>query len=66
MARLEIVLFGQFHVQSGGQVLTDLYPPKLQELFCYLLLNRDHSHPREAIASVFWGGSSTTRSKKYF
>jgi DNA-binding SARP family transcriptional activator len=65
MGRLDITLFGQFRVQRGGQALTSHYPPKLQELLGYLLVNRDRAHSRETIASVFWGNHSTARSKKY-
>jgi DNA-binding SARP family transcriptional activator len=62
---LSVFLFGQFRVQCDEEVLTDLFSPKLQKLFCYLLLHRDRSHPREALASLLWGNSSTAQSKKY-
>jgi DNA-binding SARP family transcriptional activator len=38
---------------------------KAQELFCYLLLYRDHPHPRETLAGLLWGDTSTTQSKTY-
>jgi len=60
-----ISLFGQLRVQHDEEVLTDLFPPKLQQLFCYLLLYRDRSHPRETLASLLWENSSTAQSKKY-
>jgi len=65
MDALCVFLFGQLRVQYGEEVLTDLFPPKLQQLFCYLLLYRDRSHPRETLASLLWGNSSTAQSKKY-
>ena len=37
---------------------------KVQELFCYLLLHRDHSLPRETLASVLWSETTTALSKK--
>jgi DNA-binding SARP family transcriptional activator len=37
---------------------------KVQELFCYLLLHRDHPHPREMLAGVLWGDNPTSHSKK--
>jgi DNA-binding SARP family transcriptional activator len=37
---------------------------KVQELFCYLLLHRDHSLPRETLAGILWSDSTTTQSKK--
>lgn len=65
MSTLRISLFGQFHIQCGEEILTHLLSRKLQELFCYLLLYRDRSHPRETLASMLWGNSSTAHSKKY-
>jgi DNA-binding SARP family transcriptional activator len=38
---------------------------KAQELFCYLLLYPDRPHPRESLAGILWGESSTSQSKKY-
>ncbi len=64
MTALRVFLLGEFHVQSGEQDLTDLYPRKLQELFCYLLLCRDRAHQREALAGQLWSDSSTAQSKK--
>jgi DNA-binding SARP family transcriptional activator len=64
MMRLRVSLFGQFHVQRGDEVLTDCCPRKQQELLCYLLLYRDRSHPRETLAGLLWGNSSTAQSKK--
>jgi len=37
----------------------------VQELFCYLLLHRERSHAREALASLLWGDHSTAQSKNY-
>lgn len=65
MNTLCVFLFGQFRVQCGEPTLTDLFSRKLQQLFCYLLLYRDHSHSRETLASLLWRNSSTAQSKKY-
>jgi DNA-binding SARP family transcriptional activator len=62
---LRVSLFGRFHVQLGEQVLTSLCTGKVQELFCYLLLYRHRSHPRETLASLLWGDNSTAHSKRY-
>jgi DNA-binding SARP family transcriptional activator len=62
---LRVSLFGKLQIECCGEVLTDLYPRKLQELFCYLLLYHDRAHPRETLASLLWGNSSTAQSKKY-
>lgn len=64
MATLRIFLLGEIKVQLGEQDLTGLYPRKLQELFCYLLLYRDRAHQREALAGQLWSDSTTAQSKK--
>lgn len=48
-----------------GQPLGDLHPGKVQELLCYLLIYRVRTHSREALASQYWGDSSTALSRKY-
>jgi len=55
MKTLCIHLFGKFQAELDGRVLRDLDAFKVQELFCYLLLNRDRSHHREVLAELFWG-----------
>jgi DNA-binding SARP family transcriptional activator len=65
MSILRVALFGKFRVQLGEQVVASLSVRKVQELFCYLLLYRDRPHPREALASLLWGDSSTAQSRKY-
>jgi DNA-binding SARP family transcriptional activator len=61
---LQIRLFGQVSVQRGGRPLSDL-SAKALELLCYLLLNRDRGHTREALAGVLWPEASDSLSKKY-
>lgn len=65
MAMLDISLFGKFSVLSREQALDGFDSCKVQELFSYLLLHRGHSHPREILAGLLWGDSSTAQSKKY-
>src|SRR5579871_1349277 len=65
MDSMRISLFGQFRVQRGEQTLTGLEARKVQELFSYLLLNPEKSHPREALAGMLWGDSLTAQSRKY-
>ena len=65
MSRLSVRLFGRLSVRRDDQVVCALNPSKVQELFCYLLLHRDRPHPREALASLLWGDTSTSQSKKY-
>jgi DNA-binding SARP family transcriptional activator len=65
MSRLSVRLFGRLLVRCDEKVVCGLTPSKVQELFCYLLLHRDRPHPREALASLLWGDTSTSQSKKY-
>lgn len=65
MSNLYVRLFGKLHVQCGEQATIDFSVRKVQELFCYLLLYRDHSHTREALATLLWGDNTTAQSKKY-
>ena len=65
MSQLKISLLGKFSVRRDEGALEGFEGGKVQELFGYLLLNRNRSHPREALANTLWGGSSTAQSKKY-
>ncbi len=64
MSRLHVYLFGKFCVRRNEQVLDGFDARKVQELFCYLLLHRDHSLPRETLASILWPDTTTSQSKK--
>jgi DNA-binding SARP family transcriptional activator len=61
---LQIYLFGKFCVQREGHVVAGFEARRVQELFCYLLLNRCHPCSREVLASLFWGDCLTAQSKK--
>lgn len=65
MSKLQFHLFGRFSVQRDAQALKGLDANKEQELLSYLLIYRDRHHPRETLASLLWGDTSTSRSKKY-
>src|ERR1700730_16885633 len=64
MSTLSIQLFGKFCVRRNERLLEGLDARKVQELFCYLLLHRDHSLPREGLASLLWPETNTIQSKK--
>ena len=64
MSTLSIQLFGKFCVRRNEQVLEGFDARKVQELFCYLLLHRNHSLPRETLASFLWPDTTTIQSKK--
>src|SRR5690242_12086400 len=65
LATLDLHLFGKLRFQSKGQPLDALDARKVQELFCYLLLNRERPHARETLAALLWGEHSTAQSKTY-
>lgn len=65
MSRLCVSLFGKFKVQRDEIDLPHLDARKLQELFSYLLLYRQTSHPRELLAALLWSEYPTPQSKKY-
>ena len=65
MNKLNIYLFGKFSVSFKGQNLAGFEARKMQELLFYILLHRDHPHPREIVADLLWSDVSTAKSKNY-
>ena len=65
MPRLHFRLFGKFTAHHDDGLLQGLDAGKDQELLSYLLIHRDRSHSREALATLLWGETSTEKSKKY-
>jgi DNA-binding SARP family transcriptional activator len=64
MAQLSVYLFGRFCLRSEGRGSIGFDAHKLQELLSYLLIHRDHTHPREFLASLLWGDTPTAQSKR--
>src|SRR6266480_358896 len=64
MVKLRLQLLGKFSARRNERILDGFEARKIQELFCYLLLHRDHSLPRETLASILWPETTTTQSKK--
>src|SRR6266702_4977737 len=64
MVKICIQLFGKFCVRRDEQILDGFDARKVQELFCYLLLHRDHSLPRVTLAGLLWLDTTTIQSKK--
>lgn len=60
-----VALFGAFQIRHGSQAVAGFDTCKVQELFCYLLLNRDQRLTREKVASVLWGECTTAQSRAY-
>ncbi|MBI3943547.1 MAG: hypothetical protein HY326_11095 [Chloroflexi bacterium] len=65
MPAMEVRLFGKFCVLCNEKIVVGLQTRKVSELFCYLLLNRNRPHPREALAALLWEECSTAQSKSY-
>jgi len=64
MSELCIRLFGRFSVQYCGQAVGGFESRKVQELFCHLVLNHDHAHSREVLATLLWAESPTAQARK--
>jgi DNA-binding SARP family transcriptional activator len=64
MASLRVCLFGRLKVQRDDRPLDGFDIRKMQELFCYLLLNRDRPQARETLASQLWPDVPTGQSRK--
>ncbi len=64
IAILGIQLFGKFSVRRNEHILDGLDARNIQDLFCYLLLHRDHSLPSEKLASILWPETTSAQSKK--
>ena len=64
MDGLCIFLLSKFCVMRNQRVVI-IEGRKTQELFSYLLLNRDRPHPRETLAAIFWNDTSITQAKCY-
>lgn len=65
MSTLSVHLLGRFCVRQHGEIVSGFDSRKVQELFSYLLIHRDRLHPREALAGMLWGDTSTVQSKAY-
>lgn len=61
---LDLRLFGMGQATFHGRHLAGFPEQKPFQLFCYLVLHRQHRHRRELLAAVFWGDHSTKSSRK--
>jgi len=64
-AMLRVQLFGNLRIQDERRRLDSSQSNRAKELFCYLLLHRDHSHSRETLAGRFWADCDKNQSRKY-
>lgn len=65
VATFKVQLFGKFNAQRDDRELDRFPSSKANELFCYLLLHRDLPHPRETLATLFWGECTAEQTRKY-
>lgn len=65
MTTLKVCLFGKFSAKIDETPVKGLESSKVQELFGYLLCNRDRPHSRERLAEAIWHRSQFTQSRKY-
>jgi len=65
MSSLHVTLFGKMEVSTSGRTVASFGSAKADELFSYLVLNRDRPHPREALATLLWSDCTTRQSRAY-
>lgn len=65
MNSFRVFLFRDFEVRRADEQLSGLDGRKVQELFSFLLLNRERPHRREYLMALFWEESSEARAQKY-
>ncbi len=65
MDALHLYLFGRFQACWNERTLDSLDSSKVQELLCYLLLNREHAYSREHLAELLWPDCLAGQSRKY-
>jgi DNA-binding SARP family transcriptional activator len=61
ISTLHIHLLGEFLVVSGDTPVTEVYPPRLQSLFVYLLLRRTAPQARARLAFLLWPDLTETQ-----
>ena len=65
MVPLTIRLFGRFEVRYGDQPSDTLNARRARELFCYLVLHRNHPHRREKLVDLLWEDAPHEQARKY-
>ncbi len=64
MGILQVALFGGVHVTHNNWLTEAKLTREIQALLAYLLLQRHRAHPREVLASVFWGEHSHEKARR--
>jgi DNA-binding SARP family transcriptional activator len=65
MSSWKVTLFGKFNIERDNRKIDNIEARKVQELICYLLIFRDHPHPRELLSEALWQNQSSDKSRKY-
>lgn len=63
-ASFKVTLFGKFDAARGDEKPSGMQAHKVQELFCYLLLFRNHPQSRESLSELLWTNQPLVKSKK--
>jgi DNA-binding SARP family transcriptional activator len=64
MSSIKVSLFGKFNIVSSEKRECMIRARKVQELFVYLLMFRNHPQPRESLSEVLWADQPATASRK--
>jgi DNA-binding SARP family transcriptional activator len=64
MSSLKVSLFGKFSFANGENESYPVRAHKVQELFVYLLVFRNHPQPRETLSETLWSDQPTIISRK--
>lgn len=64
MSNWRITLFGKFNVECDEKRAPGFDALRIQELFSYLLLSKNHPQPRELLSETLWANEPFDRSRK--
>jgi DNA-binding SARP family transcriptional activator len=64
MPGIKVSLLGKFKIVHGEKEVILIRARKVQELFTYLLVFRNHPQPREGLAEILWPDQPPAKSRK--
>jgi DNA-binding SARP family transcriptional activator len=65
MHSIQVHLFGKFRINVVPATIIEFGSSKAKELFCYLMLNLDRPHLREALMCLLWNDADKNHSRRY-
>src|SRR6185369_9306557 len=65
MPPIKVSLFGKFSMICDEKTEYKIKARKVQELFVYMLVFRNHPQPRESLCEVLWADLPAAKSRKY-